>query len=344
MTLHDSFKKVMAGDNLSEAEAYEAMIELMSGAAPPELIAGFIVVMRYKRETVDEITGFARAMRAKSIRIEPKVPGRLIDTCGTGGATVKSFNVSTGGAFVAAAAGAYVAKHGNRSVTRPSGSADVLAALGMRAQVPAQRMATIIETVGVGFLLAPNYHPAMKNAAPTRNTLQIRTVFNVLGPLTNPAMARGQVLGVFDEYHVEPMAQVLARLGTEHALVIHGEGMDEANPSGTTLVCEVKDGWVRRYQIQGREFGYAKQDPAGWGPLSPPDSAKAIRTVLAGKAKGPRRDIIEYNAGLAIYVSGKAPTIEAGVLKAREVLETDAALKKLDEFIAATTREEVLRA
>jgi anthranilate phosphoribosyltransferase len=344
MSLHESFKKVMAGKDLSEDEAYGAMMELMSGDASPELIAGFIVVMRYKRETIDEITGFARAMRAKAIRVQPKVKGRLIDTCGTGGASVKCFNVSTASAFVAAAAGAHVAKHGNRSVTRPSGSADVLAAMGVKTQIPAERMARVIETTGIGFLLAPSFHPAMKNAAPTRNALQIRTVFNVLGPLTNPAGATGQVLGVFDEEHVEPMAQVLGRLGAEHALVVHGEGMDEANPSGVTNVCEVKDGWVRRYNLNGADFGFPKHDPKLWGPLSPAESAKEIRRVLGGRVKGARRDIIEYNAGLAIYVAGITPSIEKGVEKARGILETDAAAKKLDEFIAATAREEVVRA
>jgi anthranilate phosphoribosyltransferase len=165
-----------------------------------------------------------------------------------------------------------------------------------------------------------------------------------LGPLTNPAGATGQVLGVFDEEHVEPMAQVLGRLGAQHALVIHGEGMDEANPAGITNVCEVKDGWAKRYNLMGADFGYPKHDPAAWGPLSPADSAREIRKILGGKIKGARRDIIEYNAGLAIYVGGVANSIQAGIERAREVLQTDAAAKKLDEFIAATAREEVIRA
>jgi anthranilate phosphoribosyltransferase len=341
MTLLEAFKAVMAGRDLTENEAYEAMMELMSGDAAPELISGFIVVMRYKQETIPEITGFARAMRQRAIRIQPKVKGRLIDTCGTGGASVKSFNISTASAFVAAAAGAAVAKHGNKSITRPSGSADVLASLGANLSLAPTRVEELIEDVGVGFLLAPNFHPAMKNAAPTRNTLQIRTVFNVLGPLTNPAGASGQVLGVFDEAHVEPMAQVLQRLGSEHSLVIHGEGMDEANLAGTTHVCEVRDGWVRRYTIQGRDYGYPAYQAAEWGPLSPAESAREIRKILGGKVRGARRDIVEYNAGLAIYVGGVAKSIGDGILRAREVLETDLALKKLDEFAAATKRIEV---
>lgn len=336
MTLHEAFTTVMTGGNLTEPQAYEAMMELMSGGAPAELIAGFVVVMRYKKETVPEITGFARAMRERSIRIRPHVRGRLIDTCGTGGASVKSFNISTASAFVAAAAGAPVAKHGNKSITRPSGSADVLAALGANLQTPPDRVQSIIEDVGVGFMLAPSFHPAMKNAASTRNALQIRTVFNVLGPLTNPAGAQGQVLGVFDEVHVEPMAKVLAALGTEHALVLHGEGMDEATLAGVTRIAEVVNGRVKRRDITPEEFGYSHYDPKEWGPLTPPESAKEIRQILGGKAKGARRDVVEYNAGLAIYVAGKARKMEDGMLRAREILETDAALTKLDEFVAAT--------
>ena len=341
MALLEAFKKVMAGQSLSEDEAFEAMMELMSGEAPPELISGFVVVMRYKRETIPEITGFARAMRQRAIRIQPKVKGRLIDTCGTGGASVKSFNISTTSAFVAAADGVPVAKHGNKSITRPSGSADVLSALGVNLLLPPKSVEHVIEEVGVGFLLAPNFHPAMKNAAATRNALQIRTVFNVLGPLTNPAGAKGQVLGVFDEEHVEPMAQVLQRLGAEHALVIHGEGMDEANLAGVTQVCEVRDGWVRRYAIKGTDFGYPKYTPADWSPLSPGESAKEVRKILSGKGRGARRDIVEYNAGLAIYIGDKAKSIEDGIRRAREILDTDAGLKKLDEFTAATRRIEV---
>ena len=341
LALLEAFKTVMGHQDLTEDEARDAMLEIMSGTATPELIAGFVGVMRFKRETVDEITGFARAMRAKGVRIEPKVAGRLVDTCGTGGAAVKAFNISTASAFVAAAAGVPVAKHGNKSVTRPSGSADVLAALGANLQVSAARVQRIIETVGVGFLLAPGFHPAIKNATATRSAFQVRTVFNILGPLNNPAGAKGQVLGVFAEEHVEPMAHVLGRLGTEHALVLHGEGMDEANLAGATTVCEVRDGGVTRFTMRGRDYGYPAYEPSAWGPLPPDESANEIRRILGGKVRGARRDIVEYNAGLAIYVSGKAGTIERGLARAREILDTDAALTKLDEFIAATRAEEV---
>lgn len=341
MALLEAFQRVMRREDLGEAEAREAMLELMGGAAAPELVAGFIVAMRFKGETVPELTGFARAMREKSIRIAPQVRGRLVDTCGTGGAPVKSFNVSTAAAFVASAAGVPVAKHGNRSVTRPSGSADVLTALGARIQLPPAQVQSIIEKVGVGFLLAPAFHPAVKNAAPTRQALQIRTVFNLLGPLTNPAGAQGQVLGVFSRDHVEPLAHVLARLGTEHALVLHGNGLDEATLDGETLLAEVKDGAVRTRILRAEALGYARAAPKEWAPLPPDESAAQIRSILGGKGRGPRRDLIELNAGLALYVGAKAATVEQGVARAREILQDDAALKKLDEFVAATQRTEV---
>lgn len=336
MTLHDAFKHVMAGGTLTEEEAYTAMRELMGGTAPPELISGFIVVMRYKTETVPEITGFARAMREWSIKIRPNVKGRLVDTCGTGGAPVKCFNISTASAFVAAAAGVPIAKHGNKSVTRPSGSADVLAALGTNLQVPPPRVEKIIEEVGIGFLLAPAFHPSMKNAAPTRNALQIRTVFNLLGPLTNPAGAKGQVVGVHDPAYVEPLANVLLRLGTEHALVVHGAGMDEATLAGPTRTAEVRDGKVSRRDFSPKDLGFAIRRPDEYAALSPTESAKAIRTILSGGARGARREIIEYNAGLAIYVGGKANDMQEGMARANEILETDAGANKLDQFITAT--------
>lgn len=342
MALHEAFLKAIAAEELSEQESYDAMMELMGGGAAPELIAGFVVAMRAKRETVGEITGFARAMRARSIQIHPRVKGRLVDTCGTGGAPRKSFNISTASAFVAASAGVPIAKHGNRSVTRPSGSADVLQALGAVIQLQPAAVERLVEDVGIGFLLAPAFHPAVKNAAPTRNALQIRTVFNVLGPLTNPAGAKGQVLGVFDPGLVEPLAQVLLRLGCEHALVVHGDGMDEATLSGPTVAAEVRGGNVRRLTLNGADYGYPLHDPSGWAPLPPAESAMEVRRLLAGGARGPRRDVVEFNAGLAIHVGGRAATIEAGVARARELLDSEAPGKKLDEFVAATKRTQVV--
>lgn len=337
MTLLQTLHLVLDRKNLPESEAYAAMSEVMGGAAPTELISAFLVALRMKGETVEEITGFARAMREKSIRIQPHVSGRLVDTCGTGGAPVKTFNISTTAAFVAASAGVPVAKHGNRSVTRPSGSADILEALGVDLNLSPDQVRRVIERVGIGFLWAVNFHPAMKNAAPSRKALQTRTVFNILGPLTNPAGAQGQVLGVFDPTLVEPLAHVLARLGTEHALVLHGDGMDEACLHGVTRLAEVRDGAVRRLDVRGTDFGYPAADPQKYGPLTPAESAQEARRILAG-GDGPRRQVVEFNAGLAIYVGGKANSIGNGILRARELLDSKSPLTKLDEFIAATRK------
>lgn len=335
MPLLPSFHRVLERHDLEEKEAYDAMSDIMAGQAPTELITAFLIALRMKGETVPEITGFARAMREKSLRIEPKVPGRLIDTCGTGGAPVKNFNVSTVAAFVAAAAGAFVAKHGNRSVTRPSGSADVLEALGVNLNLSPDQVRWTIERTGFGFLWALNFHPAMKNAAPARKALQTRTVFNILGPMTNPAGARGQVLGVFDAALVDTVAHVLSRLGTEHAIVLHGAGMDEACLHGVTRMAEVRDGSVQRTDLRGADFGYPAYDAKDYGSLPAAEAAQEARRILGG-GKGARRDVVEFNAGLAIYVAGKSKSIGSGVLKARELLDAGAPLKKLDEFIAAT--------
>lgn len=338
--LLDGLKACVERHDLDEKGAYEAMKELMSGSAPAELIAGFLAALRVKGETVPEITGFARAMREASIRIHPKVKGRLIDTCSTGGAAVKTFNVGTTAAFVAAADGAFVAKHGNRSFNRPSGSADVLEALGADLKVPPAGVERLIETVGLGFLFSPNFHPAMKHAASARKTLGVRTVFNLLGPISNPAGAQGQVLGVYEAKWVEPIAQVLLRLGCEHALVLHSEGSDEPSLTGTTRVAEVKDGSVRLHELRAAQFGLAAAPAATYGPLPPADAATEARRILGG-GSGPRADVVRYAAGLALYVAGRSPTIEKGVARAQEVLASKAAATKLDEFVAATRREGV---
>jgi anthranilate phosphoribosyltransferase len=326
----------MGGATLSEAQAYDAMRDLTAGQAPAELIAGFAAVLTYRRPTAEELVGLARAMRERAIRIEPHVAGPLVDTCSTGGAPVKSFNIGTASAFVVAAAGAAVAKHGNRSVTRPSGSADVLQELGARVDLEPQHVQRIVEEVGFGFMLAPRFHPALRYAASTRSAFATQTIFNLLGPLCNPAGARRQVLGVFDPCYLQPMALALASLGAEHALVLHGGGMDEATLAGPTQVVEVKDGSTRAYELSGTDFGYAPLGSAEWAPLPPKESAREVRRLLAGGAVGPRRALVEYNAGLGIYVAGLAPTPHAGVDRAREILESDAGLEKLDAFVAAT--------
>jgi len=335
--LLEALRSCVERRDLDERGAYDAMRELMSGAAPPELIAGFLAALRVKGETVPEITGFARAMREASIRIHPKVKGRLIDTCSTGGAPVKTFNIGTTAAFVAAADGVPVAKHGNRSFNRPSGSADVLEALGADLRLAPEDVKGLIETVGIGFLFSPSFHPAMKHAASARKTLGVRTVFNLLGPISNPAGAQGQVLGVFEERWVEPIAHVLARLGCEHALVLHSDGSDEPSLEATTVAAEVKDGAVRRRDLEASTYGLPRFPAASYGPLSPADSAAEVRRILAGGG-GARASVVRYAAGLALYVAGRARTIEAGVARAGEVLASKAAVGKLDEFVAATKR------
>lgn len=337
MKLGDALQRLIQHQDLTEQEAYEAMNELMSGAATPELIAGFLAALRVKTETIPEITGFARAMREKAIRIKPKVKGRLIDTCSTGGAVVKTFNLGTTSAFVAAAGGAFVAKHGNRSTNRPCGSADLLEALGVNLQLPPDRVQGLVETVGVGFLFAPAFHPAMKHAAGPRKALGIRTVFNVLGPLTNPAGAQGQVLGVYDAALVEPLAHVLNRLGTEHAIVLHGEGADEPALHGVTRLAEVKDGTVKRIDLRAADLGLPDLAPDQYGPLPPAEAAQEAKRVLAG-GDGARRSAVEFSAGLALYVAGRSRSIGNGIQKARELLDSRTPLAKLEEFVTASQR------
>jgi anthranilate phosphoribosyltransferase len=335
--LLDAFRLVIERRGLSDAQAHEAMKELMSGTATPELIGGFLAALRVKGETIEEITGFARAMREASIRIRPRVRGRLIDTCSTGGAAVKTFNLGTTAAFVAAADGVPVAKHGNRSFNRPSGSADLLEALGANLALPPPQVQAVIEEVGIGFLFSPNFHPAMKHAAPARKNLGVRTVFNLLGPICNPAGAQGQVLGVYDAAWVEPLAQALQRLGTEHAIVLHAQGSDEPSLHVPTQVAEVKDGTVRRRELRASELGLPDHTAEEVGPLAPAESARRARHILGG-GDGPRAAAVTFNAGLALYVGGHARSVEAGVVRARELLSDRSPLAKLDEFVEATRR------
>jgi anthranilate phosphoribosyltransferase len=337
MNLKDAFTTVLDGTDLDQNDAESAMLDLMGGQAAPELISGFLVALRGKGETSSELAGFAAAMRAKAHRIHPEVKGRLIDTCGTGGAPVKAFNVSTTSAFVAAAAGAPVAKHGNRSTTRPSGSADVLEALGVNLELPPDDVSDVISQTGIGFLFAPAFHPAMRYAIGPRKALGVRTVFNLLGPLTNPADAKGHVLGVFDPAYLSPMAEALDRLGVERALVDHGDWLDEANPAGATRFVELVDGSLREGSLTPQDVGLDVVRVADIGPMEPAASAKEVRRILGG-GSGPRAEFTAFNAGLALTVAGLAKDPAAGVAKARDVLASGQALEKLDAFVAATNR------
>jgi len=336
-SLLDALKLCIERRSLNEREAYDAMKELMSGTAPTELIAGYLAALRVKGETVEEITGFARAMREASLRIAPRVPGRLIDTCSTGGAPVKTFNLGTTAAFVAAADGVPVAKHGNRSFNRPSGSADILEALGAKLDLGPPQVQAVIEEVGIGFLFSPNFHPAMKHAASARKMLGVRTVFNLLGPISNPADAKGQVLGVFDGAWVEPIAQALKRLGTEHAMVLHAQGSDEPSLHVPTQVVEVRDGTIRRLELRAGDLGLPDHPADAIGPLPPAAAAAEARRILAG-GPGPRAAAVSYNAGLALYVGGHANSPRAGIERAQNLLTDRSPVAKLDEFVQATRR------
>jgi anthranilate phosphoribosyltransferase len=325
--------RLLDGHDLTQDEARDAMNTIMSGEATPAQIGGFLVALRLKGETADEIAGCAEAMRAHVLAVHPKRED-LVDTAGTGGDGGRTFNISTAAALVAAAAGAGVAKHGNRAVSSASGSADVLEALGFELELPPDRIAHSIDTLGFGFLFAPTHHPAMKHAAPVRKELAARTVFNVLGPLTNPAGARAQVVGVYSPDLVKTLAEVLAALGARRAFVVHGAGgIDELSPAGPNLVYEVVDGGVREREIDPLELGIARCAPEVLRGGSPEENAAAIREVFEG-GNGGRRDAILLNAAGAIAAGGHAEDLREGLELARKAVESGAAAERLEALIA----------
>ena len=333
MTLQDALARLLDGHDLSRGEARGAMGTIMRGEATPAQIGGFLVALRLKGETADEIAGCAEAMREHVVGVHPKRDD-LVDTAGTGGDGGRTFNISTAAALVAAAAGAAVAKHGNRAVSSASGSADVLEALGFQLELPTERIERSIDELGFGFLFAPVHHPAMRHAAPVRRELAARTVFNVLGPLTNPAGARAQVVGVYSPDLVHTIAQVLARLGARRAFVVHGAaGIDELSPAGPNLVCEVVEGTVREREIDPLELGVARCDPEELRGGSPEENAAAIRAVFEG-ANGGRRDAILLNAAGAIAAGGHARDLADGLGYAREALDSGSAAARLEALIA----------
>jgi anthranilate phosphoribosyltransferase len=322
------------GRSLTEAEAAAVMEEIMSGEATPAQFGAFVTALRLKGETVDEIAGMARVMREKARRVH--VEGVLLDTCGTGGDARGTFNVSTAAAFVAAGAGARVAKHGNRAMTSRCGSADVLEALGARIDLSPEQVKACLEETGVGFMFAPSFHPAMKFAAGPRREIGVRTVFNILGPLTNPAGAACQVLGVADPSLAETMALVLARLGSRRALVVHGrDGLDEMSISGPTLVCELAGGRVRQYEVMPQEVGLALSDAASVAGGTPEENAAALREVLAGRP-GPQRDIVLLNAAAGLVALERAAALAEGVALAADAIDSGAARERLERFVAVT--------
>jgi anthranilate phosphoribosyltransferase len=327
-----SMTRVLDGHDLTRDEAREAMAEIMDGAATPAQIAGFLVALRAKGETADEIAGCAEAMRAHVLAVRPQRDD-LVDTAGTGGDGARTINISTAAALVAAAAGAGVAKHGNRAVSSASGSADVLEALGFNLELEHDRIAQSIDELGFGFLFAPTHHPAMRHAAAVRRELATRTVFNVLGPLTNPAGARAQVVGVYAPELVRTIAEVLAQLGAHHAFVVHGAGgIDELSPTGPNQVCEVVDGSVRERTIDPVELGIERCSVAELVGGSPAENAAAIREVFAG-ARGGRRDAILLNAAGAIAAGGHAEDLHEGLELARAAVDSGAAAERLEQLV-----------
>lgn len=315
-----------------------AMRTIMAGEADPLQLAAFLVALRMKGETVTEIAAAARVMRSLAHPVPWSGEG-LLDIVGTGGDGASLFNVSTAAAFVAAAGGARVAKHGNRSVSSSSGSADLLEAAGARLDLPAERVGDCLLASGFGFLFAPRHHEAMRHAAPVRKALGLRTLFNLLGPLTNPAGATQQVLGVFDRRWVEPLAQVLHELGARHVLVVHSDdGLDEISLAAPTRVAELLDGQVRCYTITPEELGIARQSLDGLQVASPTESLALIRSVLSGQA-GPAADLVALNAGAALYAADCSPSLTAGVARARELLASGAAAERLQAYISESQRE-----
>jgi anthranilate phosphoribosyltransferase len=337
MDMSSAIRAVTERRNLSDTEMREVMRLIMTGQATPAQIGGFLVGLRMKGETVEEIAAAAEVMRELATRVGVSGP-HLVDTCGTGGDGVHTFNISTAAAFVVAAAGGRVAKHGNRSVSSKSGSADVLEAAGVSLDLTPEQVAQCVNEVGVGFMFAPMHHVAMKHAIGPRREMGVRTIFNLLGPLTNPAGAPNQVLGVFNEQWIEPLAEVLQRLGSEHVLVVHAQdGMDEISIGAPTHVAELKDGRVRVFTIQPEQFGIQRGDASKLGVTSPAESLAMIESALNNEP-GPARDIVALNAGAAIYVAGLAPDLGAGVRAAQAVIASGAARKKLHDLVALSKK------
>lgn len=331
-----AISKVVGGENLTEAEAEAAMKCIMSGGATQAQISAFLTALRMKGETIGEITAFARVMREFAARITPKVDSILVDTCGTGGDKVKTFNISTAAMFVAAGAGIRIAKHGNRSVTSKAGSADVVEAMGVQIDLPPGEVQRCIETIGVGFMFAPRFHGAMKHAIGPRREMGIRTIFNILGPLTNPASAQGQVMGVYDGALTEKLAQVLTRLGCKRAMVVYGlDGIDEVSTLGETQISEIEDSKVSTYTISPEDFGLARTRSEAIAGKNLAENARMLLKVLRGE-KGPRRDIVLLNAAAAIVVGGKAHDLHKGIAVAIDAIDSGSAYKKLVQLIEAT--------
>jgi anthranilate phosphoribosyltransferase len=336
MNIQEAIKAVIAKRDLTRDEMTQVMHIIMTGQATPAQIGGFLIGLRMKGETVEEVTAAAGVMRELSARVKVSQQN-LVDTCGTGGDNAGIVNVSTAAAIVAAAAGAKVAKHGNRSVTSKSGSADVLEAAGVKLGITPEQVADCITQCGVGFMFAPAHHSAMKHAIGPRREMGVRTIFNVLGPLTNPAGAPNQVLGVFDQHLLEPMAQVLRQLGSRHVMVVHAaDGLDEISIANETDVAELNDGKINVYTLTPEQLGCTRNKLDALKVADAAASLSLIKRVFDGE-KGPALDIVALNAGAAIYVSGIADSLQAGIEKARKVIAEGGAKAKFAKLIAVTS-------
>ena len=337
MTPQEALTRIVDHREIFHEEMLSLMRQIMSGEVSATLIAAIVAGLRVKKETIGEISAAAQVMREFATHVPVADAPNLIDTCGTGGDAAHTFNISTAAMFVAAAAGAKVAKHGGRSVSSKSGSADVLEALGANINLPPDQVAQSINDVGVGFMFAPNHHSAMKYAAPVRRELGVKTIFNILGPLTNPAGAKQQVMGVFHPDLVGIQARVLQRLGSRRVMIVHGrEGLDEISLCGPTMVGELKNNEVREYEVQPSDVGLKACDAAALR-VDGIEASKAMLLAALDNQDGPARDIVAFNAGASIYVAGLAETLADGVKKALATIASGAARNKLDQFVAHTS-------
>lgn len=332
--IRESISKLMQGENLTRQEAESVMNEIMDGVATPAQMAAFLTALRLKGETVDEIVGCARVMRDKAIAVKPSRRD-LVDIVGTGGDGAKTFNISTTAMFVVAGAGLGVAKHGNRAVSSASGSADVLEALGVNIDLTPEQIAACVDEIGAGFLFAQKLHPAMKNVAPVRKELGIRTVFNILGPLTNPARTEAQVVGVYDPGLLKTMASVLSALGVKSAYVFHSaDGIDELTTTSINKIARFDNGVIHEDELDAQTLGLKKASREELRGGSPQENAKITRDILSGADRGPKRDVVALNAAAALVVGGKEKDLRAGLVRANESIDSGKALRTLDDLVA----------
>ena len=335
--IKEAIIKLSKKQDLAYAEAEAVMDEIMSGQATPVQMSAYLTALALKGETIDEITASAAGMRAHCIKLLHNLD--VLEIVGTGGDGSNSFNISTTSSLVIAAGGVPVAKHGNRAASSKSGAADVLEALGVKITLTPERSAEILKKINICFLFAQNYHIAMKYVAPIRKELGIRTVFNILGPLTNPAGANMELMGVYDQSLVEPLAQVMANLGVNRGMVVYGQdSLDEISMCAPTSVCEIRDGKFTSYEITPEQFGYERCEKGALTGGTPAENAEITKAILKGEEKGPKRQAVCLNAGAALYIAGKAASIEEGVKLAESLIDSGAALKKLEEFVEETNK------